>query len=186
MSTNPRQKNAMAYVFRAVEILIAIFLALMVFLTFLNVVLRFVFNTGLAWSEEISRLCFIYLVYLGSIVAARDNAHLMVDSLIANVPKPAQKVIYVIIQGISIWLMGLLAYGSWQWAMMKRSDFWTVTHYPVFLINISGLVLGVVYILICIVNLSRMIVGKEDPMTLLMPRSDDETEEAVNEEGESE
>ena len=65
--------------FKTIEILIAVFLACMILLLFMNVVLRYVFNTGFVWSEEIARLCFIYLVYLGAIGAARDNRHLLID-----------------------------------------------------------------------------------------------------------
>lgn len=174
MSAHTKKSGAIDMVFHVIEILIAIFLALMVIFTFSNVVLRYVFDSGFAWSEEISRLCFIYLVYLGAIVAARDNAHLMVDALISRVPKKAQKVIYVAIQGITIWLLSMLVRGSWQWAMMKKSDVWPITQFPVFLINIAGAVLGVSYIAICIINLVRLIVGKEDPMVLLEPRRDDD------------
>lgn len=184
MFTNSPKNNALHVAFRAIEILIAIFLATMVFFTFLNVVLRFVFNTGLAWSEELTRLSFIYLVYLGAIVAARDNAHLMVDTLISHVPKKAQSAIYVVIQLITIWLMGLLTYGSWQWAMMKRGDIWPITRFPVFLINISGAVLGIAYILICISNLVKLFAGKEDPMALLTPYTET-LEEPSSKEGEN-
>lgn len=176
MSAQTKKRSAMDNAFRAIEILIAIFLALMVVFTFLNVVLRYIFSSGFAWSEEISRLCFIYLVYLGSIVAARDNAHLMVDALIVRVPAKAQKVIYIAIQAITIWLLAMLTQGSWQWAMMKKSDVWPITHFPVFLINVIGAVLGVAYIAICVVNLVRMIVGKEDPIKLLEPHQDEEDE----------
>lgn len=174
MSAQIKKRGVMDTVFRVVEILIAIFLALMVLFTFLNVVLRYIFDAGFAWSEEISRLCFIYLVYLGAIVAARDNAHLMVDALIARVPAKAQRVIYVAIQVITIWLLAMLAQGSWQWAVMKKSDVWPITQFPVFFINITGAVLGVAYIAICIINLVRLIVGKEDPMALLQPRHEEE------------
>ena len=41
------------------------------------------FGIGFAQTEEISRICFIYLIYLGSIIAARENQHLMIDTLIS-------------------------------------------------------------------------------------------------------
>ena len=177
MPVQKKKRSVIELVFHAVEVLIAFFLALMVLFTFLNVILRYVFNSGCAWSEEISRLCFIYLVYLGAIVAARDNAHLMVDALIARVPAKAQKVIYVAIQAITIWLLSMLVQGSWQWAIMKKGDVWPITRFPVFFINVAGAVLGVAYIAICIINLVRLIVGKEDPMVLLQPRHDEEEDE---------
>ena len=103
--------SAVDKLFRAIEILIAIFLGVMIFFTFLNVVLR-QFGIGFAQTEEISRICFIYLIYLGSIIAARENQHLMIDTLISKLPEVGQKILYVIIQGLIIWLMATLTNGQ--------------------------------------------------------------------------
>ena len=43
--------NAMDKLFRGIQILIAIFLGIMIFLTFLNVIMRYVFSSGFVWSE---------------------------------------------------------------------------------------------------------------------------------------
>lgn len=157
------------FLFRTIEILIAIFLAIMIILTFANVVLRFVFHKGFAYSEEVARISFIYLVYLGSIVAMKENNHLMVDSLIMKVPMAAKRVIYFLIQGITIWIMALLTQGAWQVSLLNKNNSWVVTHYPVFFIQFAGVVLGVAFIIICIVNLIKLIILKEDPIDLIKP-----------------
>ncbi|WP_312043826.1 TRAP transporter small permease [Anaerotignum sp.] len=155
--------------FRTIEILIAIFLAIMIILTFANVVLRFVFHKGFAYSEEVARISFIYLVYLGSIVAMKENNHLMVDSLITKVPMAAKRVIYFLIQAITIWIMALLTQGAWQVSLLNKNNSWVVTHYPVFFIQFAGVVLGIAFIIICTVNLIKLIVFKEDPLDLIKP-----------------
>lgn len=155
--------------FRTIEILIAIFLAIMIMLTFANVVLRFVFHKGFAYSEEVARISFIYLVYLGSIVAMKENNHLMVDSLITKVPMAAKRVIYFLIQAITIWIMALLTQGAWQVSLLNKNNSWVVTHYPVFFIQFAGVVLGIAFIIICTVNLIKLIVFKEDPLDLIKP-----------------
>ncbi|HWQ78639.1 MAG TPA: TRAP transporter small permease [Anaerovoracaceae bacterium] len=152
-----RSENAVGKLFKIIEIVIAIFLGVMIFFTFLNVVLR-QFNRGFAWSEELTRICFIYLVYLGSIVAARENRHLMIDTLINKVPPTVQKVLYVMIQGTIIWLMGVLATGAFQNAWHNRNDFWVVTHFPVFFVHFAGALLGSAVIIISLVNLFRMLI----------------------------
>lgn len=162
------------FLFRTIEILIAIFLAIMIILTFANVVLRFVFHKGFAYSEEVARISFIYLVYLGSIVAMKENNHLMVDSLIMKVPMAAKRVIYFLIQGITIWIMALLTQGAWQVSLLNKNNSWVVTHYPVFFIQFSGVVLGVAFIIICIVNLIKLIILKEDPIDLIKPHDSGE------------
>lgn len=151
--------------FRVIEIIIAIFLGVMIFFTFMNVVLR-QFSLGFPWSEEIARICFIYLIYLGSIIAAKENQHLMIDTLMTRLPEVGQKILYVIIQLIVIVLMGFLATGAYQNAYNNRNDFWVATHFPVFMIHIIGAVLGVAVIIISLVNLYRVLVLKESALEL--------------------
>ena len=53
--------------------IMAICLAVMVVLVFGNVVLRYVFNSGITTSEELSRWLMVWLTFLGSIVALREH-----------------------------------------------------------------------------------------------------------------
>jgi TRAP-type transport system small permease protein len=60
---------------RSVEALMALDLALIVVLVFSNVVGRYGFGSGFAGAEEVSRLLFVWLVFLGAILALRRRAH---------------------------------------------------------------------------------------------------------------
>ena len=51
---------------RVIEWLLALALAVMVLLVFGNVVLRYAFDSGIASAEEVSRLMFVWLVFLGA------------------------------------------------------------------------------------------------------------------------
>lgn len=169
MSDSSRKSHgigaAVDKLFRSIEILIAIFLGAMIFFTFMNVVLR-QFGIGFPWSEEIARICFIYLIYLGAIIAARENQHLMIDTLICKLPPLGQKVLYFIIQGLVIWLMWILTNGAFLNAWNNRNDFWVATHFPVFLVHFAGVLLGASVIIISLVNLYRMFVLKEPVVEL--------------------
>ena len=68
--------------FWLLKVLIALFLAIMVVLVFGNVFLRYAFNSGITVSEEVSRWLFVWLTFLGAIVAMREHGHLGVDSLV--------------------------------------------------------------------------------------------------------
>jgi TRAP-type C4-dicarboxylate transport system permease small subunit len=74
-------KKAVEAYFHLLKIAMVLCLVVMVVLVFGNVVLRYGFNSGITVSEEISRLCFLYLTFLGAIVAMREHLHLGVDSL---------------------------------------------------------------------------------------------------------
>jgi TRAP-type C4-dicarboxylate transport system permease small subunit len=146
--------------FKGVEILIAVLLASMIIILFMNVVLRYVFSKGFAWSEEIARLCFIYLVYLGSIGAMRDNRHLLIETVLVRIPPLAQKVLYAVLQAVIIWLMYILTAGSWSLAAQNFNNRWVVTQFPSFLVWGVGVLTGVSIIIIALANLFRLIILK--------------------------
>ena len=73
--------------FRLAEVLLVLMLSAMVVMVFGNVVLRYGFNTGIDFSEELSRFFFIWITFLGAIIAMRENAHLGLDTLIRLLPR---------------------------------------------------------------------------------------------------
>jgi TRAP-type transport system small permease protein len=79
------QKVVEAY-FHLLKIAITLCLAVMMVLVFGNVVLRYGFNLGITVSEEISRWLFVWLTFLGAIVAMREHGHLGVDTLVKRLP----------------------------------------------------------------------------------------------------
>ena len=160
--------------FRSIEALMAFFLAVMIVLVFTNVVLRYVFSTGFEWSEEIARLCFIYLVYLGAIGAMRENQHLIIDSVLSRIPDIWQKAIYFLVQAGIIWMMVVLTRGSWQLVMQNLGDRWVATQFPIYLVYAVGLVTGVSIIVIALANLYRLIVLKRPVSELLSVRHEPE------------
>lgn len=160
--------------FRGIEILMAILLALMILFVFTNVIMRYVFSTGLAWSEEVARLCFIYLVYLGTIGAFRDNRHLGVETILEKVPPIAQKAMYVLVQAIIIWMMVLLAAGSWDLAMQSANDRWVATQFPRSLVNGIGVVTGGAIVLIALANLYRLFIMRLSVPELIAVRDEDQ------------
>ena len=68
--------------FRLAELTLVIMLSAMVVMVFGNVVLRYGFNESIISSEELSRFLFIWVTFLGAIVAMRENAHLGLDSVV--------------------------------------------------------------------------------------------------------
>jgi TRAP-type C4-dicarboxylate transport system permease small subunit len=81
---------------KVLEAVIAICLAIMVVLVFGNVVLRYGFNSGISISEEISRWLFVWLTFLGGIVALREHAHLGTEMLVSRLGPTGKKVCLVI------------------------------------------------------------------------------------------
>jgi TRAP-type transport system small permease protein len=92
--------------------LTAIFLAVMVVMVFGNVVLRYAFNSGIAVSEELSRWLFVWMTFIGAVVALKDHGHLGTDMLVARLSPAGRKVCLVISQLLMLGITGMIFTGS--------------------------------------------------------------------------
>ncbi|MCX7660544.1 MAG: TRAP transporter small permease [Caldimonas manganoxidans] len=99
---------------RLLDGLMAAFLAVMVVLVFGNVVLRYVFNSGITVSEELSRWLFVWVTFLGAIVALRDKGHLGTDVVVALLPRAGKKACLLLGHGLMLVICGLVFDGSWK------------------------------------------------------------------------
>jgi TRAP-type transport system small permease protein len=76
---------------RALGFLMVAALAVMVVLVFGNVVLRYGFNSGFTVSEELSRWLFVWMTFLGAVVAMHERTHLGTDMLVGRLGKAGKK-----------------------------------------------------------------------------------------------
>jgi TRAP-type C4-dicarboxylate transport system permease small subunit len=58
----------------------------MVALVSMSVILRYVFRTGVIWSEEFVRYAYIWLIFLGSVTAIKLNAHIALGLVVERLP----------------------------------------------------------------------------------------------------
>ncbi len=89
-------------------------LALMVLMVFGNVVLRYGFNSGITVSEELSRWLFVWMTFLGAVVALRAHGHLGTDSLVSRLPVAGKKICLGATHLIMLAMCWLMGDGAWQ------------------------------------------------------------------------
>jgi len=138
--------------FRLAEFTLVIMLSVMVIMVFGNVVLRYGFNSGLISSEELSRFLFIWVTFLGAIVAMRDNAHLGLDTLIRVLPGAGKRFCFALSNLLMLGCCVLMFYGTFKQHHINATTFSAVTEIPM------SLVYGVGYI--TSVAMGLMILGK--------------------------
>lgn len=97
---------------RLLDALMVLLLAAMVVLVFGNVVLRYAFDSGITVSEEMSRWLFVWMTFLGAIVAIKERAHLGTDMLVARLPVAGKKACLIIGHLLMIYVCWLLFQGS--------------------------------------------------------------------------
>ncbi len=62
----------------------------------LQICMRFIFDNSLAWSEELARYCFIWLIYVGIAYGVKRSRHICLDIVYDLVPDTLKKIMLVI------------------------------------------------------------------------------------------
>lgn len=73
-----------------------ILMVVMTFIIFIQVIMRYIFNNSLSWSEELARYIFIWLVYIGISLGCKERAHLRIDAFINVFPQKTRKYIVLL------------------------------------------------------------------------------------------
>ncbi len=128
---------------RAIEWLLVALLALMVILVFGNVVMRYALNSGITVSEEVSRWLFVWMTFLGAIVALKEHGHLGTDMLTSHLSFAGKKVCAIVAQFLMLYVTWLLFSGSLTQARINWDVEAPVTGASVAIFYGSGVVFAV-------------------------------------------
>ena len=110
------------------------------FALFANVILRFFFNSGLVWAEEVARYAIIWIVCGGCGAAARANAHMKITALLDASKKPVfVKIMNILVTvvsmlfGLFLFVYGMRLIGS----MMSNNQLSPALEIPLWTIYLS-------------------------------------------------
>lgn len=143
--------------------LTVISLALMVIFVFLNVVYRYLLNSGLTWSEEVSRYLFVWVIFLGAVIALIEKGHLGIDLLVGILPKTYQKILYLISNTVVVVTLIILSHGLLSMINLNSSIKAPATELPINLLPYAGLIASILMIIISIVQTVRFVFLNQDP-----------------------
>lgn len=74
----------------------AIIFIVMTILLFIQVVTRYVLGHAFTWTEEISTILFVWMIYLGVAAAVLRRKHLKIDALVEAMPFKVKKIMLII------------------------------------------------------------------------------------------
>jgi len=75
-------QKAIDLFYKLLGVIMVLLLTAMVAMVFANVLLRYGFNSGVLVSEELSRYCFVWLTFVGAVLAFREQAHMGIETLV--------------------------------------------------------------------------------------------------------
>jgi TRAP-type transport system small permease protein len=115
--------------FKLFEVLIVLCLVAMVVMVFGNAALRklsdyglVLFGGGIDVSEEMSRILFVWLTFIGAVVVARENAHLGVDTLVALFGPAGRTAMMVISDALVVLCCAVFFWGTWKQSGLHLSN----------------------------------------------------------------
>ena len=159
---------------RLLEWVIVLLLALLVVLVFGNVVLRYAANSGITVSEELSRWLFVWMTFLGAIVAIKEHAHLGTDMLVGRLGPQGKRICLVTGQALMLYTTWLLFSGSLAQARINWDVEAPVTGLSVAIFYSSGIVFAVSAGVLLLREMWRTVSGdlRDDELVMVQESED--------------
>ena len=170
--------------FKLLEFLIVAMLFAMVVMVFGNVLMRYIFDTGITVSEEMSRYCFIWLTYLGAMVAMREGGHLGMDTLVKVLPVTGKKICLFLSEALMLMCNGMFLWGTYQMHELQVTNISPVVGISMIWIYGMGYIVSVVMGVLNINKLYLLLTGQlseNDMVQIIETEGLKETEEQLKE-----
>lgn len=144
------------------KIIMALSSLILFVVTFLQVIFRFLFKYPLPWSQDIIRICFVYLVFFGAAYCVKERAHLNVDVLLTALSPKARKGLELV---INIGLLGFcifIAYYGFQFSKTGETQYAPYLPIPMSFYYLSVPISGIFMVYYLIQQIFEQIKGFND------------------------
>lgn len=152
---------------RVLDHLLVIGLAAMVLMVLGNVVLRYLFNSGLEFSEEVSRFTFVWITFIGAVIAFYEGLHLGMDTIVKRLGRTGRLVCYGISHLLMLWCCVLLWLGSWEQVRVNLGNHAPVSGLPAAAMYAVGLFAAALMGIAIVHSLWKAAAGRIDTDALI-------------------
>lgn len=143
----------LSFLWTWIDILMAVLMLSMITLVFTNVVMRYGFSSGLRASVELSRLGFVWVVMLGSVVALRRGEHLAVTEFSEAFFPRAVPFLRRMAWLVILVCVSMLFWGATKQTIANWSNISPLTGLPTGIMYLSGIVSGLLMAFVAIVRI---------------------------------
>jgi TRAP-type C4-dicarboxylate transport system permease small subunit len=120
----------------AMEHVIAALLVALIISVSANVIGRAVLNHSLPWADELARMLFIWLIFIGAAAAFARYEHIAVDILVRKLKPRAAHMLYLFQHLVITTLMGVIIWGGFL-VMTRASGRTAILGVPWNFVNVS-------------------------------------------------
>jgi TRAP-type C4-dicarboxylate transport system permease small subunit len=146
--------------YRFLEILLIVLLSGMALMVFVNVIMRYGFNSGLNISDELSRYFFVWLTFIGAVVAFREHGHVGVETLVMLFGRTGRIVCMILSNIIIIAVSAIFFWGTWKQYPINASMDAPVTKISMIWVYGIGFFTGAGVVIIALERLVRLLTGR--------------------------
>ena len=157
---------------------IAAALALMVVLVFGNVFMRYAFNSGFTVSEELSRWLFVWVTFMGAVIALRDNAHLGTDMLVGKLGPKGKRICMGLSLLLMVYCLWLIFKGSYAQFLVNKDSESPVMEASMGWFYACGMAFSALSLPILLVDIYRLVTGQIDDDHLMLIQESEEAPHA--------
>ncbi len=97
------------------EGLIALLMAAMTLLTFVQVVARYVFNYSFVWALELNGVMFAWLIFIGMSYGVRVGAHIGIDAVVRQLGRGGARAVGMVAAALCVVYAVIVMVGGWQY-----------------------------------------------------------------------
>ncbi|MGA8784707.1 MAG: TRAP transporter small permease, partial [Polaromonas sp.] len=136
------------------------------------------FDSGFIVSEELSRWLFVWLTFLGAVVAVRDNGHLGTDMLVGRLGPAGKKICMGLSLLLMLYCLWLLFKGSYDQTIINWDTTSAVMEVSMSYFYASGMAFAVLSAPILLGDLWRLLTGQIDDEHLMLIQESEEAPHA--------
>lgn len=146
--------NLVHFSSRVLEVIVVAVLTTMSCLVFLNVVLRYGFNSSINVTEEVARYLFVWLTFLGAILAFNEGLHVKVTILTTKLSVAKQRLLSLLTDGLMLFCCYLMLSGSWVQFQLNLDNIAPISGIPTGVTYFAGVIASALIGLLLIIRLS--------------------------------
>lgn len=113
----------------------------MTVIIFIHVICRYVLKSPLTWSEEVAKMCLIWITFGGSSYAFKEGAHVGVTLLVDRLPGNSKKIAEIVINILIIVFFAILLVFGTKIFLGQAGKFSKAAHIPM-MIPYSSIPIG--------------------------------------------
>jgi len=141
------------WAWRGIDALMAAGMVVMIVIVFINVVLRYGFQSGILATAEISRFLFVWIIMLGAVVCLRDETHLDLRMIERMLPRIPRAIMRMFVYAVVILTSGMLCQGAYRQAVSNWPNISPLSGIPVGAMYLAGAVAGALMVVIGVARL---------------------------------